>query len=128
MDFTFKEQLKSFCDKYKINILDSNRRTPKLTKNEYFNDPLDKSVITTISVIETEPLVTLEIPLSKLELMAKIEATYFNHEYSSGFRTLFEAMLDSAAQEKAIRDEVPAVAEAYSAYSTLLHLCKYSKK
>jgi hypothetical protein len=128
MIFTYKERLKGFCDKYRIKILDDNRRTPVLAANEYFVDPNDKNIATTVQVVDTEPLVTLEIPLSKLKLMSDIEATFFNNEYDRGHRNLFENIMDMMEEEKILREQYPAVANAYSSYSTLLHLCKKQPK
>jgi hypothetical protein len=124
----YKERLKGLCDKYKIKILDDNRRTPVLLANEYFVEPTDKNIATTVRVVDTEPLVTLEIPLSKFNLLAAVEAKFFNNEYDIGHRKVFENMMDIHQEEKVLREQYPAVADAYSAYSTLLHLCKIQSK
>jgi hypothetical protein len=128
MNFLYKERLKGFCDKYRIKILDDNRRTPVLAANEYFVDPNDKNIATTVQVVDTEPLITLEIPMSKLNAMSDIEATFFNNNYDSGHRKVFENIMDMMEEERILRDQYPAVADAYSAYSTLLHLCKKQPK
>jgi hypothetical protein len=128
MDFTFKERLKSFCDKYRIKILDSSKRSPVMSVNQFFVSPKSKDIVHTEPRYETEPLITLTIPLSRLQSISDTEAVFYNNMYEVGARRTFEAWMDQQQEEKRLRDKYPGVKSAFEAYSTMLNLCRESPK
>jgi hypothetical protein len=128
MDFTFKERLKSFCDKYRIKILDSSKRSPVMSVNQFFVSPESKDIVHTEPRYETEPLITLTIPLSRLQSISDTEAVFYNNRYEVGARRTFEAWMDQQQEEKRLRDKYPGVKSAFEAYSTMLNLCRESPK
>ena len=128
MNFTFKERLKSFCDKYRIKILDSSKRSPVMGVNQFFLSPESKDIVHTEPRYETEPLITLTIPLSKLNSISDTEAVFYNNMYEVGHRRTFEAWMAQQQEEKRLRDKYPSVKSAFDAYSITLNLCRESPK
>jgi hypothetical protein len=128
MNFMFKERLKGFCDKYLIKVLSDVKRHPVFRKEQYFLEPTDCKIITTASVCETEPLITLDIPLSRLNALADIEATFFNNIHEVGHRRTFEAWMDQQVEERRLQNKYPGVKEAFEHYSIMLNLCREQPK
>jgi len=128
MNFTFKERLKSFCDKYRIKILDSSKRSPVMEANQFFVSAESKDIIHTEQRYETEPLITLTIPLSKLNSISDTEAVFYNNMYEVGHRRTFEAWMAQQQEEKRLRDKYPSVKTAFEEYSTMLNMCRESTK
>lgn len=128
MNFTFKERLKLFCEKYSIKVLGDGKRHPVFRVNEFFKEPKNSSVIDTVEILGTEPLLTIDIPLSKLEILANIDAIYYNQSHSIGIRRTFEAWMDQQVDEKLLRNKYPQVQQAYEHYSTMLNLCREHPK
>jgi len=124
MHLQFKERLKSFFAKYYIKVLSSDRRHPIFKVNKFFEVDNDMSLINVEPVTHTEPMITLDIPLSKLNALADVEAIFFNNEYNDSSRRLFEAIMDLREEETYLRNKYPAVKQAYEQYSTMLHLCR----
>ena len=127
------QQLKTiaanFCKKYFVNIVDASKRVAKMFPLNYnaelFSAPVDKDVYHVGAPrYDTEPLLTIEIPLSKLEAIADIESIFYNNIDSIGHRRIFEAWQDQQRYERALREKYPAVQNAYQAYSTMLNLVR----
>jgi hypothetical protein len=128
MNFTFKERLKSFCEKYQIKVLGDGKRHPIFRVNEFFKEPKNSNIIDSTEILGTEPLLTLDIPLSKLENLADLDAIYYNQEYGVGHRRTFESWMDQQVEEKWLRDKYPQVQRAFEQYSMLLNLCREKPK
>ena len=114
-------RIKDFCDRHFIKVLDANRRYPHSTVHRFTN-PLDKDMVIQEPGIESEPLLTIEIPLSRFEKIIAIEHTFFNNIGDRGQRRIFGDWMDQQMAEKHLRDAHPAIKLAYEHYSTLLHL------
>jgi len=117
-------KIKSFCQKYFIDILDRSRRFVRHSPVEYFSVPVDKDICYRTMEMESEPLLTVTIPLSKLEALLELEATFFNNIEDVYSRRMFETWMDSQREEKYIRQKYPTVQAAYEQYSMTLHLCR----
>lgn len=128
MNFQFKERLKGFCDKYHIKVLSDAKRYPIFVKNKFFDVPNDLSIIHIEPVVATEPMITLDIPLSKLTTLADLEAVFFNNAQDASVRNIFDAIMDQQSEERRIRALHPAVQTAYEQYSLLLNLCRNTPK
>lgn len=118
-----EEKVKSFCKKYFATIIDKSRRFVRHRPVEFFSCVDDKNLYKEIE-IEAEPLLTITIPLSKLEALADLESIFFNNIEDVHARRMFETWLDSQAEEKYLRQKYPTVKDAYEQYSMTLHLCK----
>ena len=119
-----EEKVKSFCDKYFVSIIDKSRRFLRHRPSEYFSYAHDKELYQNPLEVESEPLLTVTIPLSKLEAIAEIEGLFFNNIEDVYSRRIFETWMDSQAEEKHLRQKYPTVQAAYEQYSMTLHLCR----
>lgn len=128
MNFQFKEQLQRFCTLYHIKILSDARRYPIFVKNKFFEVPNDLSIINSEPVVATEPLITLDIPSSKLQAVAELESVFFNNATGGHGRHIFETIMDQLEEEKMLRQQYPAVQDAYEKYSLMLNLCRSTPK
>ena len=77
---------------------------------------------------EYEPLLTITIPLSKLEALSNIDSVFYNNIEDVYARQIFESWMDSQREEKYLRQQYPAVQSAYEQYSMVLHLCREKPK
>lgn len=117
------ERKKSFCKKYDITIRDESRRFARLSPVNYFVDPMDKAYCEYSVRSESEPLVTLEIPESKLNHIIDLEAMFYNNIDDVNRRRMFEVWYAQQVIEKDLRKKFPTVQAAYEAYSIVLALC-----
>ena len=115
-----------FCQRHKINIVDTNKRYATYTalRPQYFNNPDDYNSINTEIVNSFEPLYTITIPLSELERIKEFEEQVFNNmkQYGSHHYQMFEVMMEQKHKEKKLRDKYPAVKKAYEQYSLMLKM------
>jgi hypothetical protein len=122
-----KQTVVDFCKKYSVNVLDTNKRAPIRTTT-FFVEPSDKNVMTHDTTrFDTEPLVTLAIPLSKLGAMVNIEATFFNNIDNVGHRRVFDSWIQQQEKERQLRHKYEAVNLAYKQYSAMLAWCESGK-
>lgn len=118
-------QIKKFCHRHSIRVVDSNKRAYKHTRANValfqFNDDYNRFLNDHVR-FETETLYTVEISESELEQIAKFEAEVFNHMEQKGHYNMFEVLMEQKEQEKILRDNYPAVKKAYEHYSLMLKL------
>ena len=123
------DKIRNFANKYYIGLLSDSKRWVKSRPIEYFfTDVSNKDICTTQVSYETEPMITLDIPLSKLNLLIEIESTFFNHASDEYHRRHFESLMAQISEERYLRSKHPAVQSAYEQYSMMLHLCKEHPK
>lgn len=119
----------SFLTKYGVKVLNNTKRCIKhLSTLHFFNYSKDKDMFDQVQEYETEPVLTVEIPLSKLEALAELESIFFNNIDSVGSRRMFEVWYDQQIEEKELRHKHPACQSAYEQYSTVLNLCRTKPK
>lgn len=120
--------MKDFCNRHKINIVDTNKRYATYTamRPQYFNSSTDYNSVMTEIIHSTEPLYTLTIPLSELERIKEFEEQVFNNIKTHGAHhyQMFEVMMEQKHKEKRLRDKYPAVKKAYEHYSLMLKLAE----
>ena len=119
---------KSFHEKYEMRVIDDNKRyVRRHYAGTMFSDMYDKDLVTNNFVQQTEKLLTITIPESRLEELEKINNIFYNNiEVASDQRRMFELIMEQRYAERAMRKQFPGVQEAYEHYSTLLHLTGYS--
>lgn len=119
----FKDSFKAFIKRYQITVLSESKRAiarpVRLFEYEH-----DKSIYTTSVSYDTEPMITIDIPLSKLEALHNLETIFYNNIDSSGQRRTFEVWMNAQEEERRLRYQFKAVDEAYKAYSALLTWCR----
>jgi hypothetical protein len=120
----FKERLKEFISKYHIRVLSDSKRALIARPIEFFDSENDKNVYSVSMQHDTEPMITIDIPLSKLEAIANLEATFFNNIENSHQRRTFEVWMQAQEEERSLRYRFAAVDEAYQAYSRILCWCR----
>ena len=121
--------MKEFCQKHNITVIDTNKRFARYRpiNRQYFSDPDDYNLIVDSRLnYETEPLYTIEIPLSDLERIKEFEEQVFNNmkQHGAHHYQMFEVMMEQKHKEKRLRDKYPAVKKAYEHYSLILKLAE----
>jgi hypothetical protein len=121
--------MKEFCQKHNIAVIDTNKRFARYRpiNRQYFSDPDDYNLIVDSRLnYETEPLYTIEIPLSDLERIKEFEEQVFNNmkQHGAHHYQMFEVMMEQKHKEKRLRDKYPAVKKAYEHYSLILKLAE----
>ena len=121
--------IKEFCQKHNITVVDTNKRFARYgpVSRQYFSDPDDYNLIKDVQLNhESEPLYTIEIPLSELERIKDFEDQVFNNMKQNGVHhyQMFEVMMEQKYKEKRLRNNYPAVKKAYEHYSLILKLAE----
>lgn len=119
-----------FCEDHRIRIIDNNKRAYKARRMnvDLFSFSDDYNMFRQVEdVVETEPLLTVEITQSELERIAEFESNVFNNMKQQGHYNLFETLMEQKQEEKKLRDEFPAVKKLYEQYSMMLNLAKSGK-
>jgi hypothetical protein len=121
--------MKEFCQKHNIRVVDTNKRYAivRPLSYRYFQNPNDYNFVSNVLVEhDTEPLYTIEIPLSELERIKEFEEQVFNNmkQYGAHHYQMFEVMMEQKHKEKRLRDNYPAVKKAYEHYSLMLKLAE----
>jgi len=121
---------KSFHEKYEMRLIDDNKRyVRRHLSSIMFYDMYDKDRVMDSCVEQTEKLLTITIPESRLEELEKIHNIFYNNiEVAGDQRRMFELIMEQRYAERDIRKRFPGVQEAYEHYSTLLYLSGYSDK
>lgn len=123
-----KDNLKSFIQDHRINILDDNKRAHRYThmNTNFFQFPDDYNMMTAVQAMrfETEKLYTVEISESELERIADLESNVFNNMKDQGHYRMFETLMEQKQEEKALRNKYAAVSKAYENYSLMLKLAQ----
>ena len=116
------EQAKKFYKKYDIKVLDDSRRVAYPPRFNMFDvDP--KSHTSIPMTHDSEPLLTVAIPASRLKTLIDIENIFFGNSDAIERRQLFERWFDQFNKEAKMRSKFPAIAQAYNHYLALLEWC-----
>lgn len=122
-----RKELKEFCHRHSINVIDQNKRAHKMTRMNtkffQFEDDYNKFLSEPVTY-DTEPLYTVEIAESELEKIAEFESQVFNNLEQHGHYRLFETLMEQKEREKYFREKYPAVKKAYEQYSLMLKLAE----
>lgn len=122
---SINQKLQKFCQRYQINVLSTNKRCVKYIKPmTHFLDPTDLNTALPSTHYETEPVATIDIPLSSLEKIAEVESTFYNNIEDVERRRYFENWMHRQSEEKYLQEKYPSVKQAYEQYSLMLHMCK----
>lgn len=121
--------MNEFCQRHNIRVIDTNKRyrTVRPLSPRYFQNPNDYNFVSNVFVEhDTEPLYTIEIPLSELKRIEEFEEQVFNNIKTHGphHYQMFEIMMEQKQNEKKLRDKYPAVKKAYEHYSLMLKLAE----
>lgn len=71
----------------------------------------------------SEPLLTVDIPLSKFEAIERLESIFFGNIDNIESRRVFEKWIEQQEEERRLRRQYPAVEKAYQEYTALLEWC-----
>jgi hypothetical protein len=122
------DDLKSFIQDHRINVLDDNKRAHRQTRMNtkffQYSEDYNKLTATDAYQFETERLFTIEVSESELTRIADFEAQVFNNMKQRGHHNMFEVLMEQKERERALRDKYPAVKKAYEHYSLMLKLAE----
>ena len=122
------EKLKKFCENYEVKIINDQKRFARYRRPQFFTEPLNASIIRDDMDIQTEKLLTVEIPESRLTTLIEMENRFMNFRNSDHNRDMFEMLMDKEREEAHYRHTNAAVQKAYEQYSIMLNLAGYQRK
>jgi hypothetical protein len=124
------DELKDFCRNYEVNVLNDQKRRARYHPPRFFTDPSRADIIRNdIVEFETEPVITLEIPESRLRTLVEMERRFFKWQrHSQGEIDMFETLMNKEREEAHYRHTNAAVQKAYEQYSVMLNLSGYQRK
>jgi hypothetical protein len=124
------DELKDFCRNYEVNVLNDQKRRARYHPPRFFTDPSRADIIRNdIIEFETEPVITLEIPESRLRTLVEMERRFFKWQrHSQGEIDMFETLMNKEREEAHYRHTNAAVQKAYEQYSIMLNLAGYQRK
>jgi hypothetical protein len=122
------EKLKKFCENYEVRILNDQKRFARYRRPQFFTEPLNASIIRDDLDLQTEKLLTVEIPESRLNTLIEMENRFMNFRNSDHNRDMFEMLMDKEREEAHYRHTNAAVQKAYEQYSIMLNLAGYQRK
>ena len=124
------DELKDFCRNYEVNVLNDQKRRARYHPPRFFTDPSRADIIRNdIIEFETEPVITLEIPESRLRTLVEMERRFFKWQrHSQGEIDMFETLMNKEREEAHYRHTNAAVQKAYEQYSVMLNLAGYQRK
>ena len=124
------DELKDFCRNYEVNVLNDQKRRARYHPPKFFTDPYRADIIRNdIVEYETEPVITLEIPESRLRTLVEMERRFFKwQKHSQGEIDMFETLMNKEREEAHYRHTNAAVQKAYEQYSVMLNLAGYQRK
>jgi hypothetical protein len=124
------EELKKFCENYEVRVLNDTKRRARYHPPTFFTDPERADIIRNdIVEYETERVITMEIPESRLRTLIEMERRFFKWQHHTKNEVDFFEMLMSKEREEAhYRNTNPAVQKAYEQYSIMLNLAGYQRK
>lgn len=111
---TNKSDLRTFCNKYYITVLDSNKRAHRLRYPSIL-DVLDLPTTT-----DTEVLYTIEIPESALTFLADLEHNFLKYS-GEGHRYVMDLVVSHKEENLALQNN-PELRELRAQYDTYLRL------
>lgn len=123
------DRVKKFMQKYKIDFLSDSKRCVRTTPvTKYFVLESDKDVMQNSAIAyDTEPLITVNIPLSRLEQLANLESMFYNNIDDDYPRQLFQRWVEQQENEHFLRTNYSSVRKAYEHYSAMLSWCGKAK-
>jgi len=122
------EKLKKFCENYEVRVLNDQKRFARYRAPQFFSEPLNASIIKDTMDMQTEKLLTVEIPESRLNTLVEMENRFMNFRNSDHSRDMFEILMDKEREEAHYRHNNAAVQKAYEQYSIMLNLAGYQRK
>ena len=122
------EKLKKFCENYEVKINNDQKRFARYRRPQFFTEPLNASIIRDDLDLQTEKLLTVEIPESRLNTLIEMENRFMNFRNSDHNRDMFEMLMDKEREEAHYRYTNVAVQKAYEQYSIMLNLAGYQRK
>jgi hypothetical protein len=124
------DEIKDFCRNYEVNVLNDQKRRARYHPPRFFTDPSRADIIRNdIVEFETEPVITLEIPESRLRTLVEMEQRFFKWQrHSQGEIDMFETLMNKEREEAHYRHTNAAVQKAYEQYSVMLNLSGYQRK
>ena len=120
----------SFLQQYQITVVDNNKRCQRggRIQPQYFLHQDDKDMFEDQRrMYDTEPLLTVTIPQSRLTDLIELESKFFNHMREMGGRHMFAVWSEQQREERLLREQYQSVKDAYEQYSLMLHLTKHNK-
>ena len=125
-----EDNLKQFCENYEVRVLNDQKRRARYHPPRFFTDPERADLIRNdIVEYETERVIALEIPESRLRALIEMERRFFKWQnHSKGEVDMFQTLMDKEREESFYRNTNPAVQKAYEQYSIMLNLAGYQRK
>ena len=124
------EEVKQFCENYEVRVLNDTKRRARYHPPRFFTDPTRADIIRNDVVeYETEKVITLEIPESRLRTLVEMERKFYKwQKHTRSEVDLFQTLMDKEREESFYRNTNPAVQKAYEQYSIMLNLAGYQRK
>ena len=122
------DKLKKFCENYEVRVINDQKRFARYRAPQFFTEPLNASIIRDTYECQTEKLLTVEIPESRLNTLVEMENRFMNFRNSDHSRDMFEMLMDKEREEAHFRHTNAAVQKAYEQYSIMLNLAGYQRK
>ena len=124
------EEQEQFCKNYEVRVLNDQKRRARYHPPRFFTDPERADIIRNdIVEYETEKVITMEIPESRLRTLIEMEKRFFKrHRHSPGEIDMLQLLMDKEREESNFRNTNPAVQKAYEQYSIMLHLAGYKRE
>lgn len=123
------EKIKNFCKNYECRIIDDNKKHARYHPPTYFSIPTDANIISRDAFeYQTEKLLTVEIPESRLKTLVEMEEKFFNYRHGGSGRDMFVMLVEKEREESFYRNSNEAVKKAYEQYSIMLNLAGYQRK
>jgi HSP20 family molecular chaperone IbpA len=124
------EEVKQFCENYEVRVLNDSKRRARYHPPKFFTDPTRADIIRNdIVEYETEKVITMEIPESRLRTLIEMERKFYKWQrHSRGEVDMFQTLMDKEREEAHYRQSNIAVQKAYEQYSITLNLAGYQRK
>ena len=124
------EELKQFCENYEVRVLNDSKRRARYHPPKFFTDPERADIIRNdIVEFETERVITVEIPESRLRTLVEMERKFYKWQRHTRTEVdLFQTLMDKEREEAYYRSTNPAVQKAYEQYSIMLNMAGYQRK
>jgi hypothetical protein len=125
-----EDNLKKFCENYEVRILNDTKRRARYHPPRFFTDPMQADLIRNdIVEYETEKVIALEMPESRLRALVEMERRFYNWQRHTKTEVdMFETLMNKEREEAYLRATNPAVQKAYEQYSIMLNLVGYQRK
>lgn len=125
-----EDNFKEFCENYEVRVLNDQKRRVRYHPPKFFTDP-DRADIIRNDIVEyeTEKVITLEIPESRLRTLIELEKRFFKWQHHTRSEVdLFQTLMDKEREEAHYRHTNTAVQTAYEQYSLMLNIAGYQRK